>query len=154
MSDEEWEAWKRRYWHDVKLQAKNERFLSVISMYVGRVSEFYQKHKDDSPGHATTAACLPVGHSTLSRPPTSRNAENVGGPPAPSTGAVNQWNIAQAVKTQLRRLHYKSKVLLYHCKVFNQGTDVTEQVLKGIGEELLDVPILWAIHPRINKGTY
>ncbi len=39
ISDEEWEAWKRRYWHDEKLHAKNERFLSVVSAYVDRASE-------------------------------------------------------------------------------------------------------------------
>src|SRR5713226_5321464 len=28
ISDQEWEAWKRQYWHDEKLRAKNEKFLS------------------------------------------------------------------------------------------------------------------------------
>jgi hypothetical protein len=46
MSDQEWVAWKRRYWRDEKLWAKNERFLSMISKYVNRASVLMQTRED------------------------------------------------------------------------------------------------------------
>jgi hypothetical protein len=55
LSEGEWEAWKRHYWHDEKLRAKNERFLSVVSTYVGRISDLRQQGKRINSGPASEA---------------------------------------------------------------------------------------------------
>jgi hypothetical protein len=104
MSEQDWEAWKRQYWHDEKLQAKNEKFLSAVSKYVGKVSELMHERKDVAPGPA-----------------------------------------ADAVKNFLRGLQYKSKVLVYNCKCFNQGV---------IAFEAADQPIVWATNGHIGISAF
>ena len=104
ISDQQWEAWKRQYWHDEKLRAKNERFLSAVDMYVDRVSDLLHKREDVRPLPAT-----------------------------------------DAVKSILRRLQYKSKVLLYNCAFFEKG---------GVITEARDQPILWASNGHIGISAF
>jgi predicted RNA binding protein YcfA (HicA-like mRNA interferase family) len=99
VSDQEWEAWKRQYWHDEKLRAKNERFLSVVSRYVDRASELF--HKNES---------------------------------------IRLGPVTNAVKQVLRDCHYKSKVVPYNCKCFEQGIVVAD---------IPHVPVLWASNGHI-----
>lgn len=99
MSDQEWEAWKRQYWHDEKLRAKNERFLSVVSMYVDRASQLCHKHED-----------------------------------------VRLGPVTDAVKQKLRDCHYKSKVVLYKVKTFEQGIVVVDAP---------QIPVLWSSNGHI-----
>jgi hypothetical protein len=104
MSDQEWEAWKRRYWHDEKLRAKNEKFLSLVGIYVDRASELFHKH------------------------------EGIGLAPVTDT-----------VKRILCDCHYKSKVLLYHCRSFEQGI---------VALDLPHVPVLWASNGHVGVSAF
>jgi len=104
MSDQEWEAWKRRYWHDEKLREKNERFLSAVGTYVGRVSDLMHSRSD--------VASIPG---------------------------------SDAVKSILRELHYKSKVVFYNFKGFDQGIVVHESP---------NQPILWASNGHIGISAF
>lgn len=104
MSDREWEAWKRQYWLDEKLRAKNERFLTAVSTYVGRVSELMHARND--------VASIPG---------------------------------SDAVKSILRELHYKSKVVFYNFKGFDQGIVVHESSHQ---------PILWASNGHIGISAF
>ncbi|MGB6385616.1 MAG: hypothetical protein WBD25_19830 [Terriglobales bacterium] len=104
MTEQEWEAWKRQYWHDEKLLAKNEKFLSAVGRYIERVSELMHTRKDVAPGPA-----------------------------------------ADAIKGLLRSLHYKSKVVIYNCKLFHQGVIVHEAV---------DQPIVWATNGHIGISAF
>lgn len=103
VSDQEWEAWKRQYWHDEKLRAKNERFLSVVSMYIDRASQSFHKHED-----------------------------------------IRLGPVTDAVKQILRDCHYKSKVVLYNCKCFEQGIVVAD---------IPHVPVLWASNGHIGVSA-
>lgn len=104
MSDHEWEVWKRQYWHDEKLRAKNERFLSAVSSYVGRVSDLMHSRND--------VAAIPG---------------------------------SDAVKSMLRELRYKSKVVFYNFKGFDQGIVVHESPHQ---------PILWASNGHIGISAF
>lgn len=104
MSDHEWEVWKRQYWHDEKLRAKNERFLSAVSSYVGRVSDLMHSRND--------VAAIPG---------------------------------SDAVKSMLRELRYKSKVVFYNFKGFDQGIIVHESPHQ---------PILWASNGHIGISAF
>jgi hypothetical protein len=102
ISDREWEAWKRQYWHDEKLRAKNEKFLSLVSICVDRANEIIAERG------------------------------NYG---------VDLYLGSNAVKSKLRDLHYKSKVLLYNLAIFDQG------ILYG--EEMSNMPLVWATNGHI-----
>jgi hypothetical protein len=104
ISEHEWETWKQQYWREEGVRAKNEKFLSAVSKYVGRVSGLLRKRDDVAPGPAT-----------------------------------------DAIKTILRRLQYRSKVLIYDCKFFNQGVVVYEG---------RDQPILWASNGHIGISAF
>lgn len=104
MSDQEWDVWKRQYWHDEKLRVKNEKFQSVVSMYVDRASELCRKRE-----------------------------------------GVGLVSVTDAVKQLLRDCHYKSKVLLYNCKFFDQGI---------VMASLPDVPVLWASNGHIGISAF
>jgi predicted RNA binding protein YcfA (HicA-like mRNA interferase family) len=106
MSDQEWEAWKYQYWRDERLRAKNEKFLSVVNKYVGRVSELMHKKMDKVTTPATAA---------------------------------------DAIKSMLRELHYKSKVVLYRCRFFDQGI---------VDVEIPDQPILWSSNGHIGISAF
>lgn len=92
MSDQEWEAWKRQYWRDEKLRAKNEKLLSVVSTYLDGASEIFRKHD-----------------------------------------GIGLGLVTDTVKETLRKSQYKSKVVLYNCKCFEQGIVVLD---------VPDVPVL------------
>jgi hypothetical protein len=104
LSEGEWEAWKRQYWHDEKLRIKNERFLSAVDKYVSRVGELIYEREDVRPAPAT-----------------------------------------DAVKSFLRGLGYKSKVLLYDCAFYSQGVPI---------EKAQHQPVLWASNGRIGVSAY
>lgn len=104
LSDQDWENWKRQFWHDEKLREKNERFLFAVGRYVGRVSELLNKREDIAIGAAT-----------------------------------------DAVKQLLRGLQYKSKVVLYNAKFFDQGIVI---------KEVPELPILWASNGRIGVSSF
>lgn len=104
VTEQEWEAWKHQYWRDEKLRAKNERFLSAVSVHVDRVSRLMHDRQDIASGPAT-----------------------------------------DAVKIILRKLHYKSKAVLYSCKFFNQGIVVMEREYQ---------PILWASNGHISASAF
>jgi predicted RNA binding protein YcfA (HicA-like mRNA interferase family) len=106
VSDQEWEAWKLQYWHDEKLRAKNERFLSEVNTYVGRVSELMHEKLDK---------------------------------------IISPANAADAIKSLLREMDYKSKVVLYKCTFFDQGI---------VDLEIPDHPILWASNGHIGISAF
>jgi predicted RNA binding protein YcfA (HicA-like mRNA interferase family) len=96
ISDQEWEAWKRQYWQEEKLRAKNERFLSMFSGCVDCANELMRKR---------------------------------------GNLALDIFVATDAVKSKMRDLHYKSKVLLYNLTIFDQGI---------VREQQADMPVLWA----------
>ncbi len=59
---------------------------------------------------------------------------------------VHLGSVTDAVKRKLRNCHYESKVLLYNCKCLEQGI--------VIGEDIPDVPILWATNGHIGISVF
>ena len=104
LSEAEWEAWKRDYWRDEKLRAKNERFLSAVSSYVGRISDLRQQGKH-----------------------------------------INSGPASEALRSILRELGYKSKIILYTLKAFEQGI---------IAYEKADEPVVWASNNHIGISAF
>jgi hypothetical protein len=106
LSDGEWEAWKRRYWHDEKLRAKNERFLSDVSTYVGRIGDLRQQGEHEH---------------------------------------VNSGPASEALRSILRDMGYKSKIVLYTLKAFEKGIIVYEKE---------DEPVVWASNNHIGISAF
>ena len=104
ISDQQWETFKRQCWRDEKLRAKNEKFLSMVSMYTDRAHELLRTEE-----------------------------------------GTNLGSLTHVVKQILSNCLYKSKVLLYNCKFFDQGI---------VMASLPDVPILWANNGHIGISAF